>query len=175
MLRGRKVLLDADLAQLYGVRTSRLNEQVKRNLDRFPADFAFRLTDQELKILMSQIAISSYGTAGHGGTRKRPLVFTEHGAMMAACVLDTPRAIQVSVFVVRAFVQLREALGQHAKLAAQLDKLERKVESLAMRHDSLAASTREQVKNVIETLRQLMSTPEPARRPIGFVTPTRKS
>jgi len=89
---------------------------------------------------------------------------------MAACVLNSPRAIQVSVYVVRAFVRLREALAQHTKLAAQLDKLERRVESLAMRHDSLADETREQFRNVIEALRQLMSTPEPNRRPIGFVT-----
>jgi hypothetical protein len=89
-LRGRKVLLDVDLAKLYGVRTSRRNEQVKRNRGRFPADFAFRVTDHELRILMSQIATSSSSAVGHGGTRKRPLVFTERGAMMVrAC--STPR------------------------------------------------------------------------------------
>src|SRR5258708_28735615 len=97
-LRGEKLLLDADLAKLYGVSTSRLNEQVKRNAARFPSDFAFRLTDHEFKILMSQIATSN---KGRGGTLKLPLAFTEHGALMAASVLNTTRAIQLGVYVVR--------------------------------------------------------------------------
>lgn len=165
VLRGEKVLLDADLARLYGVSTRRLNEQVKRNSARFPADFAFRLTNQELRLLMSQFATSK----GRGGVRKRPMAFTEHGALMAASVLNIRRAIQVSVFVVRAFVRLREALSTHKNLARKLEELEKKTESLASKHDTFAAGTRDQFRQVIETLRQLMAPQEPRRRSIGFV------
>src|SRR5216684_251537 len=108
LVRGRKVLLDADLAALYGVQTRRLNEQVRRNLARFPADFMFQLTDAEFELLMSQFATSN---PGRGGRRKRPLVFTEHGAIMAATILNSPRATKVSVYVVRAFVRLRQAIA----------------------------------------------------------------
>ena len=103
VLRGQRVMLDADLAALYGVTTKRLNEQVRRNLERFPSDFMFQLTNQEVAILKSQFATSSWG-----GKRKRPLAFTEHGALMAAMVLNSPRATEVSVYVVRAFVELRD-------------------------------------------------------------------
>src|SRR5713101_1599893 len=99
LIRGEKVILDADLAALYGVTTTRLNEQIKRNKDRFPEDFAFRLTDEEFADLMSQFATSS---SKHGGRRKLPLVFTEHGAIMAANVLNSKRAVAASVQVVRA-------------------------------------------------------------------------
>src|SRR5947208_11730932 len=102
LVRGDKVLLDADLATLYGVQTRRLNEQVRRNLARFPADFMFQLTDAEFELLMSQFATSN---PGRGGRRKRPLVFTEHGALMAATVLNSARAVEVSLYVVRAFVR----------------------------------------------------------------------
>jgi hypothetical protein len=104
LLRGEKVIIDADLAALYGVETRRLNEQVVRNLHRFPGDFMFRLTRQELRALISQSAISN---GGRGGRTKCPYAFTEHGAIMAASVLNTPRAVEMSVFVVRAFVRLR--------------------------------------------------------------------
>jgi phage regulator Rha-like protein len=166
-LRGEKVLLDADLAKLYGVSTARLNEQVKRNAARFPRDFAFRLTYHELRALMSQFAISN---DGRGGTRKLPLAFTEHGALMAASVLNTARAIQTSVYVVRAFVRLREALVAHKELAKKLQDLERKTEELTTKHDALASSTRAQFKDVIEALRQLMIPSKSTRRPIGFVS-----
>jgi hypothetical protein len=106
VLRGLKVLLDVDLARLYGVSTARLNEQIKRNKARFPSDFVFRLTNQELMALISQIATSKAGPPGRGGTRKLPLAFTEHGAIMAASVLNTARAIETSVFIVRAFVHM---------------------------------------------------------------------
>jgi len=114
-IRGERVILDSDLAQIYGVSTTRLNEQVKRNADRFPADFAFRLTRTEMANLMSQIAISS---SKHGGRRKLPFVFTEHGAIMAANVLNSKEAVQMSVFVLRAFVKLRETLATHLELGA---------------------------------------------------------
>jgi hypothetical protein len=166
VVRGERVLLDADLAALYGVSTGRLNEQVRRNLARFPSDFLFRLTNQEVRNLKSQSATSTWG-----GRRKLPFVFTEHGAIMAATILNTPRAVEVSVYVVRAFVRLRAELARHAALAKKLDAVERKTEALVVEHNSLAASTRAQFKEVIEALRALMRPPDPARRPIGFVTP----
>lgn len=119
---------------------------------------------------MSQIAISKKARQGRGGTRKLPLAFTEHGALMAANVLRSARAIQVSVFVVRAFVRLRETLAAHTQLAKRLEELEKKVEALALSQDGLAADTGARFREVIETLRHLMAMPEPTRRPIGFVT-----
>jgi hypothetical protein len=154
--RGEKVILDKDLAELYGVKTSRLNEQVKRNIKRFPDDFMFQLTEQEFDHLKSHFATSS---AGWGGTRKPPFVFTEHGAIMAASVLNTPLAVEMSIFVVRAFVQLRSLLATHKQLAAKLTELERKL------------STRDtQIMALIDAIKQLM-TPPPTRdkRRIGFL------
>ena len=128
-LRGQRVLLDEDLADLYGVSTGRFNEQVRRNRGRFPSDFIFQLTNQEVEALRSQIAISIGETrqSGRGGRRYAPFAFTEHGAIMAATVLNTPRATEVSVFVVRAFVRLREMVAANQELAAKLDELERRV------------------------------------------------
>jgi hypothetical protein len=169
LVRGQKILLDSDLAQLYGVETRRLNEQVRRNSDRFPADFMFRLDDAEYAFLMSQIATSKTGS---GGRRKLPLAFTEHGALMAATVLNSSRAVEMSLYVVRTFVQLREVLATHKELAARLAELESKTELLALKHDALAGSTRAQLKQVFEAIRQLMAPPEPTKkRAIGFVTP----
>jgi hypothetical protein len=171
LLRGQKVLLDETLAELYAVSTKRLNEQVRRNRRRFPPDFVFRLTDQEFRNLRSQFATSSLSTTDWGGRRYSPYAFTEHGALMAANVLNSRRAIEVAVFVVRAFVRLREALATHKDLARKLEDLERKTEALALKHDVLAEDTHAQFKEVIEALRRLMSTPAQNRRPIGFVTP----
>jgi hypothetical protein len=169
VLREQKVLIDADLAALYGVETRRLNEQVRRNRARFPADFIFELTPEEFANLKSQFATSSWG-----GRRKLPLAFTEHGAIMAATVLNTPRAVEVSVYVVRAFVQLRELVGSHRELAKRLDDLEQKTEALAMQHDTFSRNTRNQLKQVFDALRELMTPPDPPKRPIGFVTPQEK-
>jgi ORF6N domain len=171
LIRNRKVLFDADLAALYGVQTRRLNEQVRRNLAKFPLDFMFQLSAVELSILMSQFATSN---PGRGGRRKLPLVFTEHGALMAATVLNSPRAVEVSLYVVRAFVRLRETLASHKDLAARLEDLEKKTEALAVKHDALAAGTRLQFKQVLEAIRELMRPLEPRRRPIGFVAPEDK-
>jgi hypothetical protein len=171
LLRGEKVLLDTDLAGLYGVTTGRLNEQVKRNRRRFPRDFVFALTNQEVTNLKSQFAISSSDRRQWGGRRSQPTAFTEHGALMAANVLNSRQAAQVSIYVVRAFVRLRRTLATNRELAQKLEQLEHKVEQLATRHDALTAETREQFKQVVEALRRLMTPPEPARRPIGFVTP----
>ena len=156
LIRGQKVLLDADLAELYGVTTSRLNEQVKRNRERFPEDFMFRLTAQEFKNLMSQFATSS---SRWGGRRKLPLVFSEHGAVMAANVLNSPTAVAASIEVVRAFVRLRQILASHEELARKLDELEKKLGD----HD-------EKFGLVFEAIRQLMAPPAPAvkKKRIGF-------
>lgn len=172
VIRGQKVLLDEDLAALYGVETRRLNEQVRRNRERFPADFVFQLDDTEYAALISQIATSK---PGRGGRRKLPLAFTEHGAIMAATVLNSPRAVEASIYVVRAFVRLREVLASSRELAAKLDALEQKTERLSLQHETFAGNTRVQLKQVFEALRQLMAPPAPAdKRPIGFVTPQEK-
>lgn len=138
------------------------NEQVRRNIERFPADFMFQLSAGEFANLKSQNATSSWG-----GKRKPPLAFTEHGAIMAATVLNSPRAIDVSVYVVRAFVQLRELLTSNKELAKRLDELEARIERKLATHDQAIAG-------LINTIRQLMAPPEPSRRPIGFVTPKEK-
>jgi hypothetical protein len=155
LARGEKVILDADLAKLYGVATKRLNEQVRRNIDRFPDDFVFQLNRNELDNLRSQSVTSS---SGYGGRRYAPYAFTEHGAIMAATVLNSPRAVQVSVYVVRAFVQLRRVLGQNKQLAAKLAELERKVGD----HD-------QKIVAIIQAIRELMAPPpKPPRKQIGF-------
>ena len=154
LIRGQRVITDYDLARLYGVTTKRLNEAVKRNQQRFPADFAFQLTREELVNLRSQIATSS----SHGGRRYLPYAFTEYGAIMTANVLDTDQAIRMGVFVVRAFVKLTEALAQNKALAEKLLELERKLEG----HDDA-------IRDLFETLRRLLApSPEPPRKQIGF-------
>src|SRR5215467_2368055 len=132
VMRGRKIILDSDLAELYGVEVKRLNEQVKRNADRFPSDFVFRVNAKDLR---SQFATSnakakSRGkprTSTRGGRRYRPYAFTEHGAIMAATVLNSKRAVEMSIFVVRAFVRMREALATNQKIVAKLKELETRV------------------------------------------------
>jgi hypothetical protein len=162
VVRGLRVIVDADLATLYGVPTKRLNEQVRRNAERFPADFAFQLTQQETAALRSQIATSS-PAAAWGGRRYAPYVFTEHGALMASTVLNSSRAVEVSVFVVRAFVQLREMSKGHKELAHALRDLEGRIKRRLATQD-------ETIAEMLEALRQLMQPPEPKKRPIGFVT-----
>ena len=166
LLRGKKVLLDADLAALYGVQTRRLNEQVRRNRDRFPGDFIFELTQEEFADLKSQTAISSWG-----GRRTLPMAFTEHGAIMAATVLSSPRAVQMSVYIVRAFVQLRELALSHQALAKRLETLEDKFEQLSGQHDAFSHDTRAQLRQLIDALRAMTAVaPTPPKRPIGFLT-----
>lgn len=170
LLRGQKVILDSDLAALYGVETRRLNEQVRRNPGRFPADFIFEVTTDEFANLKSHFATSSWG-----GRRKLPLAFTEHGAIMAATVLNSQRAAEVSVYVVRAFVQLREVLASHRDLAQKLEELEQSTEALSLRHDTFAHNTRVQLKQVFDAIRELMEPAETVKkRPIGFVTQEEK-
>jgi len=148
-VRGMRVLLDSELAAMYGVPTMRFNEAVRRNADRFPSDFSFHLTEQKVTNLISQSAISSLNRGMHGGRRKLPRVFTEHGAIMAAMVLNSPRAVQMSVYVVRAFVKLREVLASNATLARRLESLERSVAALD-------TDTRKQFDQVYEAILGLM-------------------
>jgi hypothetical protein len=154
-LRGHRVILDADLARFYGVPTFRFNEAIKRNADRFPEDFRFQLTNEEVAALISQTAISK---AGRGGRRTLPWAFTEHGALMAATVLNSPSAVQLSVVVIRAFVALRRMAADQKALAAKLAELDSRVGA----HD-------EQLTAIIEVIRQLTSSTDPEHdRKMGF-------
>ena len=157
-LRDQRILLDADLANLYGVTTKRFNEQVRRNLDRFPGDFMFQLTDQEFDALRSQFATSN---VGRGGRRYLPYAFTEQETIMAATILNSPRATEVSVYVVRAFVQLRNLVASNQEILRKVTELAQKVSS----HDQAIAG-------LINALSDLMNPQEPPKkRPIGFITP----
>jgi hypothetical protein len=152
-LRGQRVMLDADLAVLYGVETGALVRAVKRNLDRFPEDFIFQLTVEEWENLRCQIGISS----SWGGRRTTPYAFTEHGSLMLSGVLNSPRAKDISVLIIRAFVWLRQAAPAHQELAAKVAELENAVG----RHD-------EAINTVLEALRQLITPPDKEKRRIGF-------
>ena len=160
VIRGQKVMIDADLAALYGVATKRLNEQVKRNIDRFPADFMFQLNPPE----KDEVVANCDHLVKLKFSKALPFAFTEHGALMAASVLNTPRAVEVSVYVVRAFVALRELLTGNKELTAKLNELAHKVDS----HDQAIAG-------LINAMRELMRPPEPKKKqPIGFVTNKQK-
>src|SRR5262249_37924550 len=139
-------------------------------------DFMFSLTTEEWSALRSQFATSSAtSSTGHGGRRYRPRVFTEHGALMAASLLNSPPAVEGSVYVVRAFLRLRELPPSHRALAKRLDELEQRTEALAMQHDTFSRNTRVQLKQVFDALRELTTPPDPPKRPIGFVTPEERS
>jgi hypothetical protein len=162
VLRGHRVLLDAELAALYGVTTKRLNEQVKRNRDRFPDDFLFRLTAEETQAVnRSQIAT---GSQKHRDPRSPPNAFTEHGAIMAATVVNSARAVEMSVYIVRAFVKLREMLASNEELLGKLNELDRKLQS----HDQA-------IVGIIHAIRELMARPIRKRRPIGFTADLEKA
>jgi hypothetical protein len=192
VVRGQRVLQDSELAALYGVSTKRFNQQVRRNRKRFPADFMFQLTAEETSSLRSQIATlktsrdehpkyspyveetrylrSQIATlnAGRGRHRKYlPYVFTEHGAIMAATILNSPRAIEMSVYVVRAFVQLREMLASNKELARRFAQLETRLDKKLTIHDEAIAA-------ILSAIRQLMHPPVPKRRPIGFTADLRE-
>jgi ORF6N domain len=153
LLRGEKVMLDSDLAALYGVATGHLNRAVKRNRSRFPADFMFELTAEEVANLKCQIGISSWG----GRRRARPHVFTEHGIAMLSGVLNSKRAIKVNIAIMRAFVRLRQVIDTNRELAQRFSELEQRVG----KHD-------EEIAAILEAIRQLMTPPEKPRREIGF-------
>ncbi|MFA6129430.1 MAG: ORF6N domain-containing protein [Candidatus Omnitrophota bacterium] len=153
LVRGRKVMLDKDLALLYGVSTMRLNEQVKRNKERFPEDFMFQLTKEEASNLISHFAISSWG-----GNRKLPYVFTEQGVAMLSSVLNSKRAIQVNIAIMRAFVKLRELLLTHKELAEKLEELERKYQL----HET-------DIQAIFEVIKKLLEPPpEPPKPRFGL-------
>ena len=158
VLRSQRVILDRDLVALYGVTTKRLNEAVKRNGGRFPEDFMFRLSDEESAVLRSQFATSKTPAKdGRGGARYRPFAFTEHGAIQAANVLNSHRAVEMGVHVVRAFIRLRELLASNKALSQKLDQLERKYRH----HDKVIAA-------MLSAIRELMNPPARKRRSIGF-------
>jgi len=158
VIRGEKVILDSDLAELYGVETRRLNEQVRRNIVKFPKDFMFQLTNDEFNNLKSQIATSS---SGWGGRRKPPLVFTEHGTLQVANVLNSAQANKMSVFIVRTFVRLREMALTNEKLARKVDQLENRVSD----HDEILIE-------LVREIRKLIDSPKPRgkKRMIGFIS-----
>jgi len=177
LVRGQKIMLDADLAELYGVTTKALNQMVKRNTERFPEDFAFHLNTMEAGNLRSQIATSKSqitdfkdnlsnrsqtvtGSQKHRNPRLLPWVFTEHGALMAANLLRSKRAVEMSLHVVRAFVRLREMVAANKELSKKLDELERRV----LHHD-------EAITHIVKAIRELAAAPEPkSKRRIGFVS-----
>ena len=150
-IRGQKVMLDAELARLYGVSTKVFNQAIRRNEDRFPPDFAFQLTDQEFQSLRSQFVTSNR----RGGRRYRPYAFTEQGVAMLSSVLESKRAVQVNIEIIRTFVRLRRMLASNEELARKLAALERKYDA--------------QFKVVFDAIRELMAPPTPKRRRIGFL------
>lgn len=154
LIRGQKVMLDRDLAELYGVETKILNQAVKRNLNRFPVDFMFQLNNKEFKNLKSQIVTSSWG-----GLRKLPFVFTEQGIAMLSSVLNSEIAISVNIQIIRVFTRMRQILLTHKDILLQLEKIERKLTG----HD-------EDIQLIFQYLKQLLSPPQQPRRRIGFKT-----
>jgi ORF6N domain len=178
-IRRQRVMLDSDLARLYGVTTAQLNQAIKRNADRFPEDFRFQLSREDYANLISQFVISSSEgtdkqadasmssqiamTSGYGGLRKMPWAFTEHGALMAATVLKSPRAVQMSLFVVRAFVQMREELLAHATVFKRLAEIDKKL----VTHDVI-------LRDVYEKLKPLLNPPVVPRKEMGFHTSLKK-
>jgi hypothetical protein len=158
LIRGERVMLDSDLAQIYGVTTARLNQQVNRNLQRFPIDFMFELTKSEYENLMLQNATSSWG-----GRRKPPKFFTEHGAIMLASVLNSETAIKASIFVVRAFIKLREFVSMSKDITKKLEEFEQRTDKKIADHDKM-------FQVVFETLKKVLIQEEKPKNPIGFIT-----
>jgi hypothetical protein len=159
VIRGQKVMLDFDIAELYDVQTSRLNEQVRRNIDRFPIDFAFQLNDDEFKSLMSQIAISKIG---RGGRRKMPYAFTEHGVAMLSSVLNSKEAIQMNILIIRIFIKVKEWILSNKDLEIKVEKIEKKQKEQG-----------DLLNNVNSVLTQLVEKPGKKTSKIGFNTITK--
>ena len=160
VIRNQKVMIDADLAELYGVQTKALNQAVKRNPARFPDDFMFQLTAAE----KAEVVTNCDHLNNLKFSKTLPFAFTEHGAIQAANVLSSPQAAEVGVYVVRAFVRLRELLASNKELGQRLDELEQRIERKLTTHDQA-------ITGLIDTLRQLMTPPETTKRPIGFIHP----
>lgn len=162
LIRGLKVILDKDLAEIYRVETLRLNESVKRNITRFPLDFMFQLTADEFKSLISQNAISN--SKGRGGTRKLPYVFTEQGVAMLSSVLKSETAIQVNIQIIRVFIKMKQVLLDNKELFLKIEKIEKRLTA----HDK-------DLQNIFTVLKKLVQTPDPVKRnPIGFPYPKKK-
>lgn len=161
IVRGRRVILDADLALLYQVETRTLNQAVRRNEDRFPDDFMFQLSAEEVESLRSQIVISK---AGRGGRRFLPYAFTEHGVVMLSSVLKSQRAIQVNIFIARAFIRMREIIAANKDLAARVEKLERGHDNAASVIEVLV----EDIDQLADEVQQMKAIPSKPRRQIGF-------
>jgi ORF6N domain len=159
VLRGHRVLLDVELANIYGVTTKALNQAIKRNAERFPQDFRFQLNRSEIEALNRSQPVT--GSQKHRDPRFPPFAFTEHGAIMAATVLNSAQAVEMSIYVVRAFVQLRELLSSNKELAKRLDQLEARIEKKLTSHDDAIAA-------MLSAIRNLMNPPAPKRRGIGF-------
>lgn len=170
-LREQRVMLDSDLAVLYDVQTKVLVQAVKRNAERFPADFMFQLSPEEWAALRSQTVTSN---TGRGGRRTAPYVFTEQGVAMLSSVLGSPRAIAVNIEIMRTFVRVRALVTTHQDLARRLSELEEKTELIDMRQESFSSNTRNQLRQVFDAIKALTTPPDPPRRPIGFVTPDEK-
>jgi hypothetical protein len=160
IIRGQRVMLDADLAELYGVPTKALNQAIKRNAERFPQDFMFQLTTEE----KHEVVTNCDHLKKLKFSRTLPYAFTEHGAIQAANVLNSPQAIEVGIYVVRAFVRLRELLASNQELAQRLDEIEARIERKLETHDQA-------ITGLISTLRQMMTPPDVKKRPIGFIHP----
>ncbi len=167
-IRGHRVILDHDLAAVYGVSTKVLNQAVKRSAKKFPADFMFQLAPQEVKNMWSQIVTTSQRFRS---AKYRPLAFTEHGALMAATVLSSERAVQMSVFVVRAFVRMRDALTDTRELSRKLAALEREVKARLDGHDTAIVDVLQRIMDLIDPA----PAPEPARKKIGFSVKEQRS
>lgn len=161
LIRGKKVMMDRDLAEMYGVETRRLNEQVKRNSKRFPEDFMFQLTDQELEIWMSQNATSSREKKG---LRKRPYVFTEQGVAMLSSVLNSETAIEVNIRIIRVFTKMREIVMGNKDILLKLDRVERKI----LQQDGQLAKHEKELRTIFTALKELLNPPSPPMRRIGF-------
>ena len=158
-LRGQKVMIDEDLAEMYGVETRRLNEQVKRNVDRFPDDFMFQLTEKEYENLKSQNATSSWG-----GRRTLPYAFTEHGVLMLSSVLNSSTAIQVNITIMRVYTKLREMLLTHKDILLKLEQLEKKM----LKQEEKGNKQEQELQTVFKALKQLLNPPQEPRKRIGF-------
>lgn len=170
VLRGQRVMIDADLAELYGVPTKALNQAVKRNANRFPPDFMFQLDAAE----KAEVVTNCDHLQKLKFSKTLPFAFTEYGAVALANILASTQAVEMGIYVVRAFVRLRQAAALHEDLAKRLAELEMKTEGLALSHDAFSRNTRNQLRQIFEAMRELTTPPEPPKRPIGFVPPEDK-
>ena len=161
-IRGQKIMLDQDLAELYGVETKQLKRQVRRNMTRFPIDFMYELTNEELQNLRSQI-----GTSSWGGTRYAPLAFTEQGVTMLSCVLNSVRSIEVNIRIIRIFTKLREIVMTHKDILLKLEQLEGAV----TQHDHHLKKNEVDIQLIFNALKQLLNSPQEPRKPVGFIIP----